>query len=111
MQDRYTGDIGDYGKLGMLRYLAAAGLRVGVNWYRTPDEDHGGNLLTTLQDMILQSYGESIYVLPAFPKDWNVRFKLYTLGNNTVTGVYENGKWVEKPTLGHKSKQKIRLNR
>lgn len=77
----------------------------------TPDEDHGGNLLTTLQDMILQSYGESIYVLPAFPKDWNVRFKLYTLGNNTVTGVYENGKWVEKPTLGHKSKQKIRLNR
>ena len=40
MQDRYTGDIGDYGKLGMLRYLAAAGPRVGVNWYRTPDEDH-----------------------------------------------------------------------
>lgn len=40
MQDRYTGDIGDYGKLGLLRCLAAAGLRVGVNWYRTPDEDH-----------------------------------------------------------------------
>lgn len=40
MQDRYTGDIGDYGKLGLLRRLAAAGLRVGVNWYRTPDEDH-----------------------------------------------------------------------
>ena len=40
MQDRYTGDIGDYGKLGMLRCLAAAGFRVGVNWYRTPDEDH-----------------------------------------------------------------------
>ena len=40
MQDRYTGDIGDYGKLGMLRCLATAGLRVGVNWYRTPDENH-----------------------------------------------------------------------
>ena len=40
MQDRYTGDIGDYDKLGLLRCLAAAGLRVGVNWYRTPDEDH-----------------------------------------------------------------------
>lgn len=40
MQDRYTGDIGDYGKLGLLRSLAAAGLHVGVNWYRTPDEDH-----------------------------------------------------------------------
>ena len=40
MQDRYTGDIGDYGKPAMLRCLKAAGLRVGVNWYRTPDEDH-----------------------------------------------------------------------
>ena len=40
MQDRYTGDIGDYGKLGMLRRLAATGLRVGVNLYRTPAEDH-----------------------------------------------------------------------
>lgn len=40
MQDRYTGDICDYGKLGLLRCLAATGLRVGVNWYRTPDEDH-----------------------------------------------------------------------
>ena len=40
MQDRYTGDIGDYGKLGLLRCLAVAGLRVGVNWYRTPDENH-----------------------------------------------------------------------
>ena len=40
MQDRYTGDIGDYGKLGLLRCLAAAGLRVGVHWYRTSDEDH-----------------------------------------------------------------------
>lgn len=40
MQDRYTGDIGDYGKLGLLRCLVAAGLQVGVNWYRTPDEDH-----------------------------------------------------------------------
>lgn len=40
MQDRYVGDIGDYGKLGLLRSLAAAGLRIGVNWYRTPDENH-----------------------------------------------------------------------
>ena len=31
MQDRYTGDIGDYGKLGMLRCLKATGLLVGVN--------------------------------------------------------------------------------
>lgn len=40
MQDRYTGDIGDFGKLGLLRQLASTGLSIGVNWYRTPDETH-----------------------------------------------------------------------
>lgn len=35
MQDRYTGDVGDFGKLGLLRSVAGSGLRVGVNWYRT----------------------------------------------------------------------------
>ncbi len=37
MQNRYTGDIGDYGKLGLLRWLEQAGMRIGVNWYLTPD--------------------------------------------------------------------------
>ncbi len=41
MQDRYTGDIGDFAKLGLLRRLSAdMGLRLGVNWYLYPDEDH-----------------------------------------------------------------------
>lgn len=40
MQNRYTGDIGDFGKLGLLRVLQEAGFFVGVNWYLTPDEDH-----------------------------------------------------------------------
>lgn len=38
MQNRYTGDIGDFGKLGLLRKLSSAGFRIGVNWYLTPDE-------------------------------------------------------------------------
>ncbi len=40
MQDRYVGDIGDYGKYGLLRWLTGMGkaddgavLRLGVNWY------------------------------------------------------------------------------
>ena len=35
MQNRYTGDIGDFGKLGLLRQLSRTGLSIGVNWYRT----------------------------------------------------------------------------
>lgn len=38
MQNRYTGDIGDYGKLGLLRSFR--GLSIGVNWYLVPDERH-----------------------------------------------------------------------
>ena len=43
MQDRYTGDIGDFGKLGLLRQLTSTGLSIGVNWYRTPDETHNSD--------------------------------------------------------------------
>ena len=43
MQNRYTGDIGDYSKLGLLRTLQAAGFTIGLNWYLTPDETHNGD--------------------------------------------------------------------
>ena len=43
MQDRYTGDLGDFSKLGILRTLQTAGLSIGVNWYLTPDENHNGD--------------------------------------------------------------------
>ena len=44
VQDRYAGDLGDYLKFGLLRWLAPPGssgsLRLGVVWYRTADEAH-----------------------------------------------------------------------
>lgn len=47
MQDRYAGDLGDYLKFGLLRWLAPPGssgsLRLGVLWYRTADEAHNGD--------------------------------------------------------------------
>ena len=30
MRDRYTGDIGDFGKLGLLRILESQGLTIGL---------------------------------------------------------------------------------
>jgi hypothetical protein len=51
MQDRYAGDIGDYGKFGMLRALASEGLSIGINWYlvETPARElavnDGGKLI------------------------------------------------------------------
>ena len=43
MQNRYAGDIGDFGKLGLLRALQRAGLSIGVNWYLVPDEQHNND--------------------------------------------------------------------
>lgn len=42
MQDRYTGDIGDYVKLAILRCLAP-GRKLGVAWWLYPDEHHNGD--------------------------------------------------------------------
>jgi len=64
----------------------------GPNFDWTPDQDHGNNILTTLQYMLLQSDGEKIHLLPAWPKDWNVSFKLHAPLNTTVEGVYRGGK-------------------
>jgi len=41
MQDRYAGDVGDYSKFSLLRYLFSdARYHLGLIWYQYPDEDH-----------------------------------------------------------------------
>ena len=39
MQDRYAGDIGDFGKIALLNALHDNGLSIGVNWYKTEPLD------------------------------------------------------------------------
>ena len=34
MQDNYIGDIGDYGKYGLLREVCAAAMSLSINWYK-----------------------------------------------------------------------------
>lgn len=58
----------------------------------TPDNDHGANSVNTLQSMLLQSDGERIYLLPAFPENWDVSFCLKAAYNTTVECVYKGGK-------------------
>jgi hypothetical protein len=63
-----------------------------------PDVDHGANIMTTLQLMLFQMEGNEIRILPAWPKDWNVRFKLYVSQGVSIECDYRGGK-VEKLVL------------
>ncbi|MDA1044702.1 MAG: DUF5703 domain-containing protein, partial [Verrucomicrobia bacterium] len=57
-----------------------------------PDQDHGGNLAIALQAMLMQAEGTRILLLPAWPEDWDVTFKLHAPGNTIVEGHYRSGK-------------------
>jgi len=65
----------------------------GPNFDWTPDQCHGGNAMLGLQAMVLQSDGRRIYLLPAWPKGWDVSFKLRAPFQTTVEGVWRGGKW------------------
>lgn len=43
MQNRYSGDIGDFSKLGVLRALIPCEIPIGINWYLVPDELHNSD--------------------------------------------------------------------
>lgn len=65
-------------------------------WNEVPSQDHGSVMMRTVQAMLLQSdpYGKRIFLLPAWPKDWDVEFKLHAPYQTTVQGAVKNGKLV-----------------
>ena len=63
----------------------------GPNFDWLPDQNHGGNLLETTQLMLLQCDGPKIRLLPAWPKQWDVSFKLHATGNTVVECTYQGG--------------------
>lgn len=50
MKNQYIGDVGDYGKYGLLRFLSSQGLKIGVNWYLTPDDGSNDGKKTAYLD-------------------------------------------------------------
>jgi alpha-L-fucosidase 2 len=64
----------------------------GPNHDWIPDQDHGSITCIALQRMLMQSEGKAIYLLPAWPNDWNAHFKLHAPMNTTVEAEVENGK-------------------
>ena len=97
IQQAYLG-LGDLAASGLLerasmRYSEAffpAFWQANYDWI--PDQDHGCNLLTGLQSMLIQCEGKKIILLPAWPKEWDVDFKLHGPYKTVIEGKVENGK-------------------
>jgi hypothetical protein len=57
-----------------------------------PDLDHNGSGSVALQRMVVQEVGEKIYVLPAWPREWDGSFKLHLRNSTVIQGAVKNGK-------------------
>jgi hypothetical protein len=64
----------------------------GYDW--APDHNWGGSGMIGLQEMLMQEANGKIYIFPAWPKAWNVHFKLHASDNTTVEAELKNGKVV-----------------
>ena len=64
----------------------------GPNFDWIPDQDHGSVAMTALQRMLLQNNGDEIILLPAWPKQWDVDFRLHVGVNTTVECEVREGK-------------------
>jgi hypothetical protein len=60
-----------------------------------PDLDNGGSGMITLQEMLMQTDGKHIYLLPSWPSGWSADFKLHAPMSTIVEGRVENGKVVQ----------------
>lgn len=63
MKNQYVGDVGDYGKYGLLRFLAERGIKIGVNWYLTKnDSSNDGKFREYLDDKNEESrYDKAVF--------------------------------------------------
>jgi hypothetical protein len=64
-----------------------------------PDEDNGGNGENALQKMLMQCDGRKILLLPAWPHEWNVSFKLNAPLQTTIQGTVRDGKLIDMKVL------------
>ena len=64
----------------------------GPNFDWIPDQDHGSVASIALQRMVLQFDDGKIHLLPAWPQEWDVEFKLHAPGQTVVEGSYSKGR-------------------
>ena len=77
----------------------------GYDW--APDHNWGGSGMIGLQEMLLQTNGEQILLFPAWPKEWDIHFKLHAPGETTVEATLKDGKVTDLKVLPESRKKDI----
>nr|WP_129732644.1 DUF5703 domain-containing protein [Parabacteroides goldsteinii] len=72
-----------------------------------PDMDHGGSAMVGLQDMLMQTPEDKIYLCPAWPADWECDFKLHAPYNTIVQGKIAGGKLSELEVIPASRKKDV----
>lgn len=62
----------------------------GFDW--TPDHNWGGSAMIGLQEMLMQTNGDEIWLFPAWPLDRDISFRLHAPGNTVVEAELIGGK-------------------
>ncbi len=63
-------------------------------WETFPDIDGGSVMMIAFQAMLLQTDGDKLLLLPAWPGEWDVQFKLHAPNQTTVEGDFIDSKLV-----------------
>jgi len=81
----------------------------GPNYDWTPDQDHGGILMKALQAMLMQTDGEKIFLMPAWPKDWDADFCLHAPRQTVIEGKIRGGKVADLKVTPNERKKDVIL--
>jgi len=81
----------------------------GPNYDWIPDQDHGSVLLVAVQSMLMQAEGKKIYLLPAWPKDWDCEFKLHAPYQTVVEGKVVGGKVADLKVTPEKRRKDVEI--
>lgn len=79
----------------------------GFDW--TPDHNWGGSGMAGLQEMLMQCHGRKILLLPAWPKEWDVHFKLHAPYNTVVEAMVAGGKISSLKVLPESRKKDVEV--
>lgn len=77
----------------------------GFDW--VPDHNWGGSGMIGLQEMLMQAVDEKIHLFPAWPKEWDVHFKLHAPQQTIIEAKLNSGKLVMLKVMPEERKKDV----